>query len=104
FPSLHRWYVTPGQESQPETHMGTTYSPQSARKCLSCHAIPAPDSAAQLEPRFQGVGCESCHGPGSRHIEAMRGGIRTSTGIERLSEPAAQIAACSRCHRAEQDI
>src|SRR5207247_5524292 len=28
FPSSHRWYVTPGQESQPETHMGTIYNPQ----------------------------------------------------------------------------
>lgn len=42
--------------------------PQKDQACLKCHDTAAGVAAAQLAPSFkagEGVGCESCHGPGS---------------------------------------
>lgn len=84
-------------------------------RCLECHATglgepggyAIPDSNDPLSQRFaetrQGVGCESCHGPGSRYAAFMRE-ISLS---ERQYNPAEAVAAgrhlvtdqtCLKCH------
>jgi len=49
--------------------MGVTGDPQTAPACLSCHATGGGEEAPALEAfsRREGVGCESCHGPGSEY-------------------------------------
>lgn len=44
--------------------------PQKSEKCLSCHVTAAGVDAKLLGPKYsieEGVGCESCHGPGSEY-------------------------------------
>ncbi|RMD98089.1 MAG: cytochrome C554, partial [Calditrichaeota bacterium] len=44
--------------------------PQKADECLSCHVTAHGVSAKLIGPKFKiedGVGCESCHGPGSAY-------------------------------------
>lgn len=46
-----------------------------------------------------GIACESCHGPGSNHIEAAPGyEIQTIVNPARLAHRDAQSAICGRCH------
>ncbi|MBX2797650.1 MAG: redoxin domain-containing protein [Myxococcales bacterium] len=68
--------------------------------CVRCHAtgtsMPAGSSVGDFRT-FEGVGCESCHGPGKAHVEAEGG----SHNIEGLGEdcPVCVLEAlCTGCH------
>jgi predicted CXXCH cytochrome family protein len=64
--------------------------------CVGCHVTgydkPGGSTVAQLE-RFQGVGCESCHGPGSSHADNPQA---TRTVQRTVPEPI-----CLGCHDAD---
>ena len=70
------------------------------RACYDCHTNYVRRFAASPHARvhFEGAampggsGCESCHGPGSKHIEA--GGGRGKF----ITNPGKDAAACFRCH------
>lgn len=73
--------------------------------CMECHED-AYDSflknrhgiAADNRTPAAQMGCESCHGPGSEHVDADgEGGIR-SLKTDSDSSPAADNAACLACH------
>ena len=52
---------------------GRRMSPEGARGCFACHTTEAVSgSQLQLERLTNGVSCESCHGPGERHVAAAR--------------------------------
>jgi hypothetical protein len=47
--------------------------PQKSADCLKCHSTEVP--AEQKGPKFdptQGVQCETCHGPGGKHVAARK--------------------------------
>jgi hypothetical protein len=56
-----------------EDALGRRMNEESAKGCFSCHT-----TAAVVEARFQperltpGVSCEACHGPGEKHVEAVK--------------------------------
>jgi len=74
--------------------------------CVRCHATakqagPPPTELSAFHT-LEGVGCESCHGPGAAHVAAEGG----TDNIEGLGEdcPVCVIeAVCTSCHTAEQD-
>lgn len=52
------------------TKAGVTGNPQEAAECLQCHVTAHGVKAELIGPKFKkedGVGCESCHGPGSKY-------------------------------------
>jgi predicted CXXCH cytochrome family protein len=106
FPSERRWYVTPGHERNPPTDAGVLYERRRAVQCLLCHAVTLPQATLRPEPKFFGVGCESCHGPASLHVDAARAGRIKDLSIERLGKwPARRLhEMCGRCHRTAQAI
>jgi len=75
--------------------------PQEDDRCLLCHSTGRQDPEALFASSFdasQGVGCEACHGPGSKYMDA-----------ETMSDRSAFTAAggvvpdedtCRNCHRA----
>lgn len=73
--------------------------------CVRCHATarqsgPPPSELSGFH-LLDGVGCESCHGPGGRHVAAP-----TAENIEGLGEdcPVCVIeAVCTSCHDRKQD-
>ncbi|MFM7320276.1 MAG: multiheme c-type cytochrome [Armatimonadota bacterium] len=104
-PSKGLWYKTPGQEFQEPGATGFKHSPGSSRMCLECHTITVPKDSLKPERRFFGVGCETCHGPGSAHVEAARA-KQTDLRIEDLGRLSAreQNERCGKCHRAFDGI
>jgi len=78
--------------------MGISGDPQRSPRCLECHATAfhRPGEYAESFALEEGVGCESCHGPGSEHARiaavspgaAAKGGGLLKAGRE----------SCARCH------
>jgi len=78
-----------------ETSFGLVLDPAFEEKCLRCHGQPNAFGAGKAG----GVHCESCHGPGSKHVESVRNG-NASLGIinPKKLAPEAKIAICTECH------
>ncbi len=80
---------------------GVAGAPEAEMKCLKCHApLAGPDSP---ESAAEGVGCEACHGPGSRYKKLT---VMTSreksvlNGLVVFKDAAAVKARCLDCHAA----
>jgi predicted CXXCH cytochrome family protein len=94
----HGLAISPGfpsaTPSSYEDAFGRVLSPGFQEKCLTCHGEPGTPGAA--EPG--GVQCESCHGPGLEHVEAIRQG--KPGGIVNPKKLAAdrRLEPCAGCH------
>jgi hypothetical protein len=108
FPDYHLWDMTPGQEIKRagDVPFGRLHTGESARHCLNCHTTTVPERTLLPEPRFYGVGCEACHGPGQAHIEAMQAKRYTEPHMENLAKrsPAQLNRLCGKCHRNVEDV
>ncbi len=78
-------------------------------RCFGCHTT-ASTAKNRLNPRtlFPGVSCEACHGPGARHVAAMKSGdielgLKAIVNPARLS-PSESVEFCGACHRTWQDV
>ena len=74
-----------------------------AKECLPCHSTAfgaGPEMVAATFERSAGVQCETCHGPGSAHADAMRAGGRTpaAASLTAYADEAAIQKRCARCH------
>jgi tetratricopeptide (TPR) repeat protein len=78
-----------------EAALGVVLSPTFESRCLSCHGEPSKAGTGTSG----GVHCESCHGPGSAHMEAVGSGAPKQGVInpKRLTNEES-IAVCARCH------
>jgi hypothetical protein len=48
-------------------------SPEGAKGCFSCHSTAAVSGAElQLNRLVPGISCEACHGPGEKHLAAVK--------------------------------
>ncbi len=79
------------------------------RRCFGCHTT-APTAGGRFDPSsaIPGITCEACHGPGRRHVEAMKvsqheGGDGPLLNPARLT-PAESVDFCGACHSTFWDI
>jgi hypothetical protein len=102
FPAEKKWHTTPGQEGVPKNQPGGIYNAKMTRECLSCHVVTSPKDTLKPERRFYGVGCESCHSEGSRHVDLMQAGAKSpkDIGIRSLIGMGGKEMneVCGRCH------
>ena len=78
--------------------MGVADDPQTAPACLSCHVTGGGAAAPALEgfSPWEGVGCESCHGPGSEYSpEAI---MRDPVASRKAGLASPDEKTCARCH------
>jgi ribosomal protein L40E len=107
FPQEKAWHLSPGQEKA-GTDLGTVSWGEKARACMKCHVTtltadprtPPEQQPLLPERRFFGVGCESCHGPGSRHVEVTQRGEKKQHFMEDLGTWSATRlnTLCGECH------
>ncbi|MEL6347199.1 MAG: multiheme c-type cytochrome [Myxococcota bacterium] len=67
--------------------------------CYQCHSTGSfhpegPHHPKQVTPALQGVGCESCHGPGGEHV-------KNPAEADMVKNP--PLSNCTQCHNGEQD-
>lgn len=96
---LELWIVEIGRG----VRYGLPKPAKESKECLPCHTTAFGADARLIAPSFDpkdGVQCESCHGPGSAHAEAMtvkdRG--RAPAGLTRYEDERAIKAQCRTCH------
>ncbi len=104
FPSIRKWHITPGQESMKDKRMGRMNEGDFPRRCVLCHAVAVTEDSIVPEQKFMGVGCESCHGAGSAHINAIRTGNGGDLHIEPLKQATGERIneMCGQCHMTEK--
>jgi hypothetical protein len=70
---------------------GTQYDPE----CIVCHVVGYEYESGYVSqektPHLKDVGCENCHGPGSKHIKSL--------GQEKTTLP---MSDCTDCHTPER--
>ena len=67
--------------------------------CMSCHG--SVETGQESSEVFDGVSCQSCHGPASEYLSSHPGAKyegSASKGMVQLEDPAARAANCARCH------
>jgi len=82
---------------------GVTGDPQKAKECLVCHTSNGHNASASVAATFtsaEGVGCESCHGPGSLYksmkvMKALRAGTQDAAAVDYV-KPTKET--CLTCH------
>lgn len=101
---LGKWDYTPGQQGNSGAGgpLGRPLDAAETEECFLCHSTAVVKEYEQLRPESSvfGVSCESCHGAGREHLEAV---ARKSTDLHmvRYSEHRAEISQqlCGKCHR-----
>jgi predicted CXXCH cytochrome family protein len=78
-----------------ETALGRVLTPFLEKRCLECHGAPR-----SRGPRVaSGIDCESCHGPGQKHLVALGSHTRDLGILNPKKLPVAErMRPCSQCH------
>jgi hypothetical protein len=77
------------------------------RDCFGCHTTGARlGGTLQLKEFEPGVQCESCHGPGGEHLDAVSAGKSAKGTIRALAsmDPQQSNDFCGTCHRTWQTV
>jgi hypothetical protein len=89
--------------------LGRPLEPGEAQKCFGCHTT-ASTTSNHFDPShsIEGVTCEACHGPGSKHVHAMMLG-HVNLGKRLITNPgkldaASSVDFCGACHRTFGDV
>jgi hypothetical protein len=99
------WTIGDALRSLPslEEAAGRDISGDESRNCFSCHGTGAVvKNVLQLDQLIPGVTCEACHGPGERHVVAMRLGNSEDPYIfnpKTLDPETLSQEFCGACHR-----
>ena len=111
--ALEGWDFTTGHPRSPpaflEDAVGRPMDAAEAGRCFGCHTT-ASTTGNQFDPSrlIPGVTCEACHGPGAKHVAAMKAG-RLQQGRRLILNPAQfkpvdSIDFCGACHRTSWDV
>ena len=86
-----------------EEAAGRDINSDEARNCFSCHGTAATvGTKLHLDSLVPGVSCEACHGPGAKHVEAIKSGASENLYIfnpKTLEPEALSQEFCGACHR-----
>jgi hypothetical protein len=84
-----------------EDGLGRPMTMEAAQGCFACHSTAAVSSGQlQLDHLMPGVTCEGCHGPGEKHIAAIKAGSRNLQVFNPAKLEADELSQefCGACH------
>jgi hypothetical protein len=102
YPQVGKWDLSPGYESG-----DYAFSRPVAESCIVCHsgrarAVEGQNGRYESSPFAElAIGCENCHGPGSRHAAEASRGVRRPGAIVNPAklEPRLAEQICMFCHQ-----
>jgi len=119
FPALKALDFTPGAPRNASASLGDAIgqrlSQPDALSCFGCHATVAPGAPRfQIENLTPGIGCETCHGPGEKHIAVMKTAAKANNATEVANKAIANLRTmhpddlsqqfCGACHRSWETV
>lgn len=87
--------------AQTVEHFGKVVKDDKLESCIGCHTTFVEIEEQELKHLIPHVGCESCHGPGAKHIAAVEQ-KKTDLAVEfapSRQTAESQVRMCGRCHR-----
>jgi hypothetical protein len=87
--------------------LGRPISPDETRACFGCHTTGAVStSGLDVSHTLPGVTCESCHGPGGKHIADVKAGKADSSNIFNPGSLGTEdlLNFCGACHRTWEQV
>src|SRR5260370_1435 len=84
-----------------EDGLGRPMTVEAAQGCFACHSTAAVSAARlRLDHLMPGVTCEGCHGPGEKHIAAIKAGSRNLQVFNpaKLEPDELSQEVCGSCH------
>jgi hypothetical protein len=88
--------------------LGNELHHSDAVNCIGCHTTAAVNGRQlYLERLVPGIQCEACHGPGDKHVAAMKAGRPNGVQIfnpGKLSPEVLSQDFCGACHRSAQHV
>lgn len=92
-------YARMGRSFEGVEKMKDVLDPEELKQCYACHTTgygePGGFQSEQATPQLRNVGCETCHGAGSAHIESgEKKDLRDSGKVSAES--------CARCHTTDR--
>jgi hypothetical protein len=99
---LEQWANAPPEPpTSLEAALGQNYPDEKIRNCFHCHnALGVVGNGFDMTRAFPGTPCETCHGPGAKHVAAILAGSFQDTLIfnpQRLSA-SEELDFCGACH------
>ena len=93
-----RMAPTPGHQGAVDLPYPTLAAGASVARCFRCHSTGTLrlSSTGAIEPAENGVGCESCHGPGAEHV---RSADPAKIGNPKRLNAVEMNRFCGTCHR-----
>jgi hypothetical protein len=97
-------FTIPHSRSLPESlqdGLGRPMSVEAAQGCFACHSTAAVSGAQlQLDHLMPGVTCEGCHGPGEKHLAAIKAGRKNLQVFNPANLEADELSQefCGACH------
>jgi predicted CXXCH cytochrome family protein len=100
------WEMSPGFEARDHDGLGRKLN----RECMFCHnAYPRYDLDAYADPEIfphdlpEGIGCQRCHGPGGKHVDAALRGVSFEVIRGAIVNPGkltgeVKDSVCMQCH------
>jgi hypothetical protein len=113
YKTLRRLDITTGHHEETpgdlESALGRRLGPEEAQRCFGCHTTASTANNHFNPDRLTlGVTCEACHGPGAKHVAAMKAGKiedgRHSVLNPRRLNAIASVDFCGACHRTWGDV
>lgn len=84
-----------------EDGLGRPISTEAAQGCFNCHSTAAVSAAQlQLDHLMAGVTCEGCHGPGEKHVAAVKANSKNLQVFNPAKLEADELSqeVCGACH------
>lgn len=113
YPGLDGLDLTPGHPPSAPTSLegalGLQLSKSDVSHCFGCHSTASTTNGHfDVAHAVEGVACEACHGPGAKHVAAMKNGD-FEIGKHLIFDPAGldqtgSVEFCGACHRTVSDV